>query len=807
LVEGETEVNGVFTLLTECYSPTCTPEKLCYSIACPRRLEQQARLNMKLQPGLKRQDSRSSLHGDDDSDQQKLWINTVSKEVADRVSEQEKKRQEVICEIMYTERDFVKDLEYLRDFWMSPLKKPATSPVPEIRREKLVRDVFSNVLDVLAVNSRLAQALTARQEQEAVVSQVGDIFLDYVPRFEPFIVYGSTQLYGKYEYEKERALNPQFSKFVDETERLKESRKLELNGYLTKPTTRLARYPLLLGQVLKFTSDDSPDKENIPKAIELIREFLTKVNIASGKAENHFNLTQLDHQLKFQPGEYVNLRLTEEGRQLIFKGSLKKTATDSADIQVFLFDHCLLLVRVKLVNKKEELKVYRKPIPLELLVIPQMDEVIPKAGLVKRTSSNLLPAAVKSDPNMKAWPITFKHIGKRGYDQTLFATNAVQRKKWLENIESQQNTLLQRSNMFTKKVLSEDFFNGGNRVNCLVPIDGGTKLVYGTDTGLFISDRRSRDEKSKPKRVLEIAGVTGLDVLEEYQILLVLANKTLYSFSMEVLNPSESQSPLLRRPKKILGHINFFKAGVGAGRHLVCCVKSSTLSSTVKVLEPVDSMPKSKKKPAFGNIFQSTQDTLKPFQVSYRLCFLLLVSYMMLTTLIQEFYVPSESSSIHFLKSTLCVGCARGFELISLETGETQPLLNAGDTNLDFAQRKDTIVPVHIERMNGEFLLNYSDFSFFIDRNGWLARSPWKITWEGRPTAFALCYPYLLAFEPSFIEIRNLQSRALELIITGKNIRMLHSSTREVNMIPLFARSALKSLFTALSKTRRIRFD
>lgn len=32
--------NGVFTILTNCYSPTCTREKLCYSVFCPRRLEQ-----------------------------------------------------------------------------------------------------------------------------------------------------------------------------------------------------------------------------------------------------------------------------------------------------------------------------------------------------------------------------------------------------------------------------------------------------------------------------------------------------------------------------------------------------------------------------------------------------------------------------------------------------------------------------------------------------------------------------------------------------------------------------------------------
>lgn len=53
--------SGVFTLLTDCYSPTCSRDHLCYSIACPRRLEQQARLNMKPQPGLKRGMSRESL--------------------------------------------------------------------------------------------------------------------------------------------------------------------------------------------------------------------------------------------------------------------------------------------------------------------------------------------------------------------------------------------------------------------------------------------------------------------------------------------------------------------------------------------------------------------------------------------------------------------------------------------------------------------------------------------------------------------------------------------------------------------------
>ena len=43
----------------------------------------------------------------------------MSQEVADSVSDLEKKRQEAINEVMYTERDFVRDMEYLRDVRLS----------------------------------------------------------------------------------------------------------------------------------------------------------------------------------------------------------------------------------------------------------------------------------------------------------------------------------------------------------------------------------------------------------------------------------------------------------------------------------------------------------------------------------------------------------------------------------------------------------------------------------------------------------------------------------------------------------------
>ena len=195
--------------------------------------------------------------------------------------------------------------------------------IPEHRRLDVLEQIFWNIHDIIAVNSKLRDAFNKRQKSFAIVERIGDIMLDIVPQFTPFVSYGAHQLYGKFEFEKEKSQNPAFQKFVDvshlrrsnvpvrlfvspqETERLPESRKLELNGYLTKPTTRLARYPLLLGVVLKHTPDGNPDKEDIPLAIAKIKEFLDKVNIESGKSENRFSLLQLDQQLTWRPGEKV----------------------------------------------------------------------------------------------------------------------------------------------------------------------------------------------------------------------------------------------------------------------------------------------------------------------------------------------------------------------------------------------------------------------------------------------------------------------------------------------------------------------
>ena len=100
-----------------------------------------------------------------------------------------------------------------------------------------------------------------------------------------------------------------------------------------------------------------------------------------------------------------------------------------------------------------------------------MEEVIPQ-GTIKRSSSNLLPSIRTANSDAKkgeGWPITFRHLGKMGYELTLFAANQMARKKWLEYIDVAQQRLRSRADFFNSTVLSNNFFVGANRVNCVVP--------------------------------------------------------------------------------------------------------------------------------------------------------------------------------------------------------------------------------------------------------------------------------------------------------------------------------------------------
>ncbi|KAJ6519136.1 CNH domain-containing protein [Mycena sanguinolenta] len=295
--------------------------------------------------------------------------------------------------------------------------------------------------------------------------------------------------------------------------------------------------------------------------------------------------------------------------------------------------------------------------------------------------------------------------------------------------------------------LSEGVFKP-NQVNCAAVYNDG-RILYGTGEGVYLHEM-----KKDPVKVLAL-NVSQVDVLEDYQLLIVLSERQVLTFPLDAL---DSQDPTagIKRATCISKGTSFFKAGFCLNRVLVSTVKTSKLSTSIKVLEPQE---------AEEMTGQST--TLKVFK---------------------EFYLASEVASIHYLKTRLCVAYPHRFEVVDLEKLETQDLLDPSDEALNFLvekpprsflpwQRRAPLpCPLAIYRIHTELLLCYDKFAFYVNSSGKRARSEFLITWEGQPTAFALRWPYVLAFSPSFVEIRNIESGVVRQNIPGSNIRLLFAN-------------------------------
>ncbi|KAJ1671494.1 RHO1 GDP-GTP exchange protein 2, partial [Coemansia sp. RSA 25] len=785
-------INGIFVMLTDCYSPTCSSTQPCYSVTCPRQRSQQDHL---------RKTAKSNVATE--MKQEKLWSMSVPKEVLKSVSRQELDRQERLYEVFYGEKDYVRDLCILRDLYMKPLHNGDI--VREDRRKNFITKVFKNALAILAENMELQRALERRQKESFVCHQVGDVFLSFVQNLEAYLEYCANQPYSMYFLEAEKRTNTKLVDFLDKTDRRPECRKLGVQHFLTRPPTRLARYPLVLKAVLKYTPERHPDRETIPYVVGRIEAMLNRINTETGKAQNRLRLYKVDEKLVCPAIDRNDLRLTDDQRKLVRDSQLRKRGSnDSAVIQVLLLDHMLLMCKVKVDSQtgEEKYTIYKHPIPLQLLTIcipddpgsmrPKMaarrDSVDqpPATGFVvspggtTATAGTSKPAAAPGVANRPTiisidhsdsqkdkylYSLQITHLGRRGFTVTLYANKQADRQQWYQCIEQQQLELMERHRKFELVPVACEF-PPGIRVNSADVYDQGRAVIIGTDRGLYLG------VSGKPRSFqllshLRHDRVFQVEIHERLNVMAMIADKdrNLYVYPMDQLMTTNRQGN--GRIKPLHTHVSFFRFGLFQDLDILCSVKSTTLSNQtiIHVYKPVMNNQKSRSLGRFlslGGGGESSADSWK--------C-------------IKECYIAAESTSLHFLRSRLCVGCSRGFEIVDLATMNTQSLLDPADSSLGFINKRDTSHPIALFRVHdGQFLLCYDEFAFYVNRNGQRARSNWMIHWVGTPTSFKFEYPYVLAFDSQFIEVYHVETASVvQVIITG-NCTSLSPNKTNVNL-------------------------
>lgn len=797
-------MNGVVTSLTDCYTPMCIKgvSNGCYAPTCPNKGSQLLSKSNIVNKELQRNISlSSSVASSQDTFVSRCWSNTVSRETRQKTPIKEIKRQEAMCELIYTEEDYVRDLNLLDDLFAKPLLT-AQCIEPE-RRASFCSQVFGNYLTITELHRQMYRELRDHQltslEDGGFVDALGNILLKYVDQFmQAYTDYAQHFIFAEYTAKQEMAHNMLFQNFIREKEKQAEMRKLPFRHFIILPITRLQRYPLLLDAIYKKTDDDVPEKQKLAQCIECVTKVAKEMDRLMLDAKQALRIRQIHDMIRFKPGyDKVDLDLLNPCRKLVYEGPLKRRSSnlivDSVELHVFLFDHMLVMTKpAKKLQTIEAFTVSKKPIPLNLLMVEDVAEnfiystfrsstvkspsTIPTAAATAAPQATIDASTQQQQQLINQSSLLIRHLGRHGGEYVLYAEKPSSRYIWKSKLQQAQTDLElkeQPSNVFKLSTVNDAAFNlsGNNgKVTCAAPFvgEGGRKMVaLGTQQGVWMG--KESGETNSFSRVLSVTDVSQIAVLPAQSILLVLADKVLTAYPLAQLDPYVKQDSKRKAnaTRVLSSNASYFNTGTCNGRTLVITMKRKGSDSHFKAHEPTCGDlkdPKNSKLLATKTSFMSKPPAW--FKIY------------------KEFYIGMDSTAVHFLKSKVLVACQRGYEVIDLER------LNEVSTNFPDLNHRDYQFlvgdlpkPISIFRCNEKnFLLCYDRFAFRMTTHGDYVKDGYKrIEWESNPISVAFHYPYVLAFDSKFIEVRHAETGQLVQIIRGNNTRYLPSAINNTN--------------------------
>lgn len=257
--------------------------------------------------------------------------------------------------------------------------------------------------------------------------------------------------------------------------------------------------------------------------------------------------------------------------------------------------------------------------------------------------------------------------------------------------------------------------------------------------------------------------VTQIAVLEEFNLFLLIAERSLIAYHLDVVCPTNRNGPALSNdsmrnaPQKLSGSrdVGFFVTGKMKERTLVFYKKKEGMNSVFKVLEPVYQKSTEKKR---GFFKRGTTEFFREYD---------------------EFYIPAESTGMNLFHSSLAVSTARGFEVLTLDKKQpwSVPELKADHVQNIAAAIKDQKALSMLRLSDQEFLLCYERHAVYVNKHGDVSRSVIMDFVGSNAQAAALYGPYLVLFNDDFVEVRNAQNGRLKQIIAGREVKCLDDGT------------------------------
>ncbi|XP_067907838.1 FYVE, RhoGEF and PH domain-containing protein 3-like isoform X2 [Heterodontus francisci] len=243
-------------------------------------------------------------------------------------------------ELLLTEEAYVKRLHLLDQVFCTKLNE---ANIPQ----DVITGIFSNISSIYCFHDQfLLPGLKTRITEEWDKNpRIGDI----LQKLAPFL-----KMYGEYVKNFDRAMDlvnswmqrsTQFKSIIQNIQKQDVCGNLTLQHHMLEPVQRIPRYEMLLKDYLKKLPEDSLDRKDAEKSLELISTAANHSNVAIRKMEKMHKLLEVYERLGGE-ADIVN-----PANELIKEGHIQKLSAKNGSAQdryLFLFNNMVLYCVPKL---------------------------------------------------------------------------------------------------------------------------------------------------------------------------------------------------------------------------------------------------------------------------------------------------------------------------------------------------------------------------------------------------------------------------------------------------------------------------
>uniref|UniRef100_A0A8C5UA22 Rho guanine nucleotide exchange factor 16 n=1 Tax=Malurus cyaneus samueli TaxID=2593467 RepID=A0A8C5UA22_9PASS len=310
--------------------------------------------------------------------------------ILQRISPEERKRQEAMFEIITSEYSYMHSLSILVGHFMR------SEELKETMTQTEHHHLFSNISDILTVSTSFFEDLEKRHQEHLLIPDISDIVEEHASKhFTPYISYCSNEVYQQRTLDRLLTTNPLFKETLKQIERKPECGGLPMISFLILPMQRVTRLPLLLDM-----DGHSVQHFSISLVMFFSSQLVKSCNEGARAMERTEQMYTLQKQLEF--GKKKPFPLISVSRWLLKRGELHLLLSEESGkfrrgagrlCHLFLFNDVLIITK----KKSEESYTVMSYATLDQVTVEKVESSDPPSPPPSKAGGHLLRVVLEKD--------------------------------------------------------------------------------------------------------------------------------------------------------------------------------------------------------------------------------------------------------------------------------------------------------------------------------------------------------------------------------------------------------------------------